>query len=129
MALLEIRTYPDTVLKQKAEPVTSFEGKIQQLFDDLDDVVTSGGQASTVFENSRLVQPYVCQAVRTGEESGSLGPALSYCADMLDESNTELLDVTTRLIEPAILIVMGVIVGGVAASLFIPLFDMTSAMH
>ncbi len=68
----------------------------------------------------------ICQAIRTGEESGNLGGAMSYAADVLDEDNTELLNTVTKLLEPVILIVMGVIVGGVAISLFLPLFDMTS---
>ncbi len=102
--------------------------RFQDLFDRLEEAVTSGGQPSTAFEASGLVQPYICQAVRTGEDSGSLGEALAYCADVLDESNTELVNTMTRLIEPAILIVMGFLVGGVAISLFLPLFDMTSAI-
>jgi len=56
-----------------------------------------------------------------------MGTALTYCADILDEGNTEMVNTLTRLIEPAILIVMGLLVGGVAVSLFLPLFDLTSA--
>ena len=48
---------------------------------------------------------------------------------MLDETNAELVNTTVKLIEPLILIVMGVVVGGVAVSLFMPLFDLTSAMR
>jgi len=100
----------------------------QKLFDQLENAVTGGGQLSTAFEASGLVEPYICQAVRTGEDCGSLGSALTYCADILDETNTELLTTLTRLIEPAILIGMGLVVGAVAVSLFLPLFDMTSAI-
>ena len=108
---------------------TTGNRRFQKLFDRLEEVVTSGGQMSTAFEESGLIEPYICQAVRTGEDCGSLGDAMTYCADVLDESNTELVDAVTRLIEPAILIVLGVVVGGVAISLFLPLFDMTSAMQ
>ena len=95
----------------------------------IDETVTSGGQPSSVFEESGAVEPYVSQALRTGEESGNLGGAMTYCADLLDETNTELVNAITKLIEPAILILMGMLVGGVAISLFVPLFDMTSAMR
>ena len=54
---------------------------------------------------------------------------MTYCADVLDESNAEVVQVVTKLIEPLILIAMGFVVGGVAISLFLPLFDMTSAMQ
>jgi type II secretory pathway component PulF len=70
----------------------------------------------------------VCQAIYTGEDTGSLGGAMTYCADILDETNTELINTVMRLIEPIILIAMGLVVGTVVASLFIPLFDLTAAM-
>ena len=101
----------------------------QKLFNDLEESVTGGGQLSTAFDASGMVEAYICQAVRTGEDSGNLGGAMSYCADILDETNTELVGVITKLIEPAILIIMGVFVGGVAISLFMPLFDLTSAIN
>lgn len=103
--------------------------RFQKLFDDLEEAVTSGGRLSTAFEQSGLVEPYVCQAVHTGEESGSLGGAMTYCADILDETNGELINLVMRLIEPIILIGMGLVVGTVAVSLFLPLFDLTAALQ
>lgn len=102
--------------------------RFQKLFDGLEEGVTSGGQLSRAFEVSGIVDPAICQAIRTGEESGSLGVAVTYCADVMDESNTELISVVMRLVEPAILIMMGFVVGGVAISLFLPLFDLTAAI-
>ncbi len=102
--------------------------KFQKLFSDLQEAVTSGGRLSTAFESSKIVEPYICQAIYTGEDSGSLGVSMSFCADMLDESNEEFINLVTKLMEPLILIGMGVVVGGVAISLFVPLFDMTSAI-
>ncbi len=103
--------------------------RFQKLFRDLEEAVTSGGGLSRTFENSGLVEAHICQAIHTGEESGFLGGSMVYCADMLDESNTELIDTIMRLIEPIILIGMGFVVGTVAVSLFLPLFDMTAAMN
>jgi type IV pilus assembly protein PilC len=101
----------------------------QELFTNLDEAVTSGGRLSTAFEQSRVVPIHICQAIHTGEESGNLGGAFSFCADNLDEDNEELVKVITRLIEPIILMGMGLVVGIVALSLFMPLFDMTSSMR
>jgi type II secretory pathway component PulF len=103
--------------------------RFQAMFDDLENTVTSGGQLNTAFERSGLVEPFICQAIHTGEEGGNPGGAMTYCADMLDEMNTELIEVFMRLIEPVILIGMGLVVGAVAISLFLPLFDMTSALR
>ena len=103
--------------------------RFQNLFGEIEEAVTAGGEISKTFERCTFVEPYVCQAVHTGEQAGSLGDAISYCADMLDETNQELIDAVMRLIEPVILIGMGFVVGGVAISLFLPLFDMTSALR
>lgn len=102
--------------------------RFQQLYDGMESEVTSGGSISVALETSGLISPAICHAVRTGEESGQLGSAATYVADVLDEDNTELIDTLTKLVEPAILIVMGFVVGSVAVSLFMPLFDMTSAV-
>jgi type II secretory pathway component PulF len=103
--------------------------RFQELFDRLDRTITSGGELSSVFGQTDLVEAHVCQAIHTGEDSGNLGGALTYCADILDETNGELIDTSMRLIEPVILMGMGLVVGAVAISLFLPLFEMTSAMR
>lgn len=102
--------------------------RIQRVFDELEETVTSGGTLAPAFERSGLVEPYICQAIHTGEDSGNLGSALTYAADLLDETNAELIRTTLKLLEPVILIGLGFVVGLVSISLFLPLFDLTSAM-
>lgn len=103
--------------------------RFQKLFHDLTSALESGGRLSTAFESSGLVEAYLCQAIHTGEDTGNLGGALSFCADMLDETNEELVNMVMKLMEPIILIVMGFAVGGIAISLFMPLFDLTSGIR
>ncbi|MCH8150416.1 MAG: type II secretion system F family protein [Planctomycetes bacterium] len=103
--------------------------RFQRLFTRLEDTVTSGNELSSAFGEGKLIEPYICQAIRTGEDSGNLGGAMTYVADILDESNEELVNTVARLIEPVILIGMGFVVGGVAISLFLPLFDLTAAIN
>lgn len=102
--------------------------RFQRLFDSLEETVTAGGRIGVAFEESGIVEPYICQAVHTGEDTGNMGTALTYAADMLDETNTEVVNTTMKLVEPIILMGLGVVVGSVAVSLFIPLLDLTSAM-
>ncbi len=103
--------------------------RFQELFDRIEQAVTSGSTFSDTMETSGLIDPAVCQAVRTGEQTGNLGGAMSYAADVLDEDNTELVNTVTRLLEPLIIIVMGLVVGAVAISLFMPLFDITTMVN
>jgi len=103
--------------------------RFQDLFDGIEKCVTSGERMSTAFERSAIADPALCQAVHTGEDSGQLGGSMLFCADMADEDNEELITLTMRLLEPVILVGMGFVVGTVAGALFIPLFDITSAIR
>ena len=47
-------------------------------------------------------------------------------ADFLDEDNEQFLKMLSALIEPVVLTVMGVLVGGVAISMFLPMFDLAA---
>lgn len=90
------------------------------------EVLTRGDSLSVAIGGGGLIDPAVCQAVRNGERSGQLGPVLSSMADFLDEENDVLIKSVTGLVEPLILITLGIIVGLVATSMFLPLFDLTS---
>jgi len=102
--------------------------RYRTLYDRMESEVTSGGTISAALEFSKIIPAPIVHAIRTGEDSGQLGVAATYVADILDEDNNELIETITKLLEPVILIVMGLVVGGVAVSLFMPLFDMTSAI-
>ena len=56
-----------------------------------------------------------------------MAPVLTSVATYLDEDNEVLVKALTSLLEPMILIVLGLIVGTVAISMFLPLFDLTAA--
>jgi type II secretory pathway component PulF len=89
-----------------------------------EDAVTRGEPMSGVFVNSKLVNSSVAEAIRNGERTGKLGTLLLHVADYLDEENEVVVKALTSVIEPIILIVMGVFVGFVAVSMFLPLFDL-----
>lgn len=92
-----------------------------------EDAVTRGDNVSTIFAGSTLVTPAITEALRSGERTGRIGPVLLEVANFLDEDNEVVLKSVTSLIEPLILIALGVAVGFVALSMFLPLFDLTSA--
>jgi len=91
-----------------------------------EECVTRGDVMSTAFANSRLISPYVTEAIRNGEQSGQIGSLLLSIADFLDEENEVIIRSLTSILEPMILIVLGLLVGMIALSMFMPLFDMTA---
>ena len=97
-----------------------------ELMDRAERAVSQGEEISSVFGDTDLITPAVYEATRSGEKSGQVGPLLLNLAEFLDEENEGTLKALTSIIEPVILIVMGLLVGFVALSMFMPLFDVTS---
>ncbi|MFN7021802.1 MAG: type II secretion system F family protein [Phycisphaerales bacterium] len=91
-----------------------------------EDEVTRGGSMSSVFATSALIGQGVTEAVRSGERTGQVGQVLTDLAEFMDEDNEVILRSLTSIIEPVILIVLGLLVGFVAVSMFLPLFDLTT---
>jgi type II secretory pathway component PulF len=91
-----------------------------------EEAVTRGSTMSSAFATGNLVSPSLCEAIKSGEQSGQMGPLLLSIADFLDEDNEVVLKSLTSILEPAILIGLGILVGFVALSMFMPLFDLTS---
>jgi type II secretory pathway component PulF len=89
--------------------------------------VSRGESMAQALADRRLMPTAVVQAVAAGEQSGKLGDALSFIADCYDEDNRHRVALVSRIIEPVILVFLGLVVGTVAVSLFIPLFDLATA--
>jgi type II secretory pathway component PulF len=92
-----------------------------------EDAVIRGDNVSSALAEPTLIIPSVCDALKSGERNGQLAPVLTNVAGYLDEDNEILVKALTGLMEPVILIVLGLIVGTVAISMFLPLFDLTAA--
>lgn len=91
------------------------------------DAVEIGQPMSTVFEDTELVHGLVREGVRTGERTGRIGMMLGNVADFLEEENEATLKALSAIIEPLLLVTLGLVVGGIATSMFLPLFDLTAS--
>lgn len=91
--------------------------------------VAEGELLSLAFSDTPLISPCVHAAIQSGEQSGQLDRLLLTIADFLDDENEMALLSLTSIIEPTILVIMGVLVGLTAISMFLPLFDLTSMTH
>lgn len=100
--------------------------KFERLLEQAVEGVTRGENMSVVLSASSLMSPSVVEAIRSGERSGQLAPVLLMVADALDEDNEVVVKTLTSILEPVILIVLGLVVGAVAISMFLPLFDLTA---
>jgi len=102
-------------------------GEYRALLDATVEHVQKGETLSACLARGEIVEVGVIEALKNAERTGQIGPVLVSMADFLDEENRTLVKSITSLIEPVILITLGVVVGFIATSLFLPLFDLTAA--
>lgn len=124
--LLESRVPLLDTLRLTRDGCTSMQYK--QLLLDAENALTRGDNFSTVLARSDLIDPTITEAVRCGEQTGQMGSVLVSIAEFLDEENEVVLKSLSSIIEPVILIILGLLVGAVAISMFMPLFDITATV-
>ncbi|MEM7624233.1 MAG: type II secretion system F family protein [Planctomycetota bacterium] len=96
------------------------------LIERAEQAVGQGEPVSSAFDDPSLINPSVYEAFRSGEASGRIAPSLITVADFLEEENDVIVRSLTKILEPLILIVLGGLVGLLAVSMFLPLFDLTA---
>ena len=68
------------------------------------------------------------QMVAIGEESGALDSMLSKVADFYEQEVDDAVDALTSLLEPLIMSVLGVLIGGLVVAMYLPIFKMGAAI-
>jgi type IV pilus assembly protein PilC len=90
------------------------------------DLVTQGQRISESLEEERsLFPPTLIQMIGAGEETGKLDVVLGKVSSFYDREVETSLKATTSMIEPLMICAMGVIVGGIALGLLMPIFQLS----
>jgi len=74
--------------------------------------------------NTGIFPNMVVQMVAIGEESGSLDSMLAKVADFYEEEVDNAVDSLSSLLEPMIMVILGVLVGGLVIAMYLPIFQM-----
>lgn len=98
----------------------------EQLWRRVLDDVTCGNQICDSLRGDSLFPPTLVQMIAAGEQTGKLGPVLERISDYYDREVETTLKTVTSLIEPLMITVMGVIVGGIGLALLLPIFTLSS---
>ena len=85
--------------------------------------IREGERIGDPLARSKMFPPMVVQMISIGEESGSLDPMLAKVADFYENEVEAALASLTSAIEPVLIITLGVIVGFIVISLFLPLIE------
>jgi len=92
------------------------------------DEVSTGTQLQESMRTTALFPNMVVQMVAIGEESGSLDNMLSKVADYYEAEVDDLVDGLSSLLEPLIMAVLGVMVGGLVIAMYLPIFKLGSVV-
>lgn len=92
------------------------------------DSITQGDTISEPLRVSRVFPPMVVQMIAVGEQTGALDEMLSKIADFYDDEVDTAVEQLTAVIEPVMIVVMGVLVGGMLVAMYLPMFKMASVM-
>lgn len=93
------------------------------------DEVATGQRLQYAISESGLFPHMVQQMVAIGEESGALDNMLSKVADFYEEEVDNLVDNLSSLMEPMIMVILGILVGGLIVAMYLPIFKLGSAIH
>jgi type IV pilus assembly protein PilC len=80
-------------------------------------------------KKSNVFPPMVDSMIKIGEESGSLDDILSRTADFYEEELEQSLAKMTSLMEPVIIVVMGLVIGFIVVAMIMPMFEMMNTVQ
>ncbi len=90
--------------------------------------VSTGTSLTVAMQNSAVFPPMVTQMVSIGEESGQLDAMLGKIADFFEQEVDEAVESLSSLMEPMIMVVLGVLIGGMVVAMYLPIFKLGSVV-
>lgn len=91
--------------------------------------VMSGMQMNIAMRTTKVFPEMVIQMIMIGEESGSLDDMLSKVAGIYEQQVDDAVDALSSLIEPLIMVVLGILIGGLIIAMYLPIFDIGKVVH
>lgn len=90
--------------------------------------VSTGTSLTVAMQNADVFPSMVTQMVAIGEESGALDSMLGKVADFYEEEVDEAVSQLSSLMEPAIMVILGVVIGGLVVAMYLPIFKLGSVV-
>jgi len=93
-------------------------------------VSIAGGETITKpLKEANVFPPMVIQMINVGEQTGGLDAMLIKIADFYEEEVDTAVEALTAALEPIMIVFLGIVVGGMVVSMYLPIFDMISQVH
>ena len=91
--------------------------------------ISSGRTISEPLIESKVFPPMVCQMISVGETTGALDSMLQKIADFYEDEVDNMVANLMSLLEPAVILFLGVVIGGLVVSMYLPIFQLGSVME
>lgn len=98
--------------------------QIEDACEDIAKHVSAGGQVSEVLAASPFFPPMIRHMVKAGESTGNVDGMMGKVADFYDVEIDATTAALTSLIEPLLIVFLGVVVGGIVMAMFLPIFQL-----
>ena len=102
---------------------------IYKAIEDSSQNISEGADIATPLKKSKMFPPIVIHMVATGEKSGKLEDMLLKVAESYDSETDSTIKALTSLMEPIMIVAMGIAVGFVVIAILLPIFDMTKGIR
>jgi type IV pilus assembly protein PilC len=111
---------------QAMETVAQTSGNkvIEKAIMDAREAIREGERIAEPLRKSGSFPPMVVQMIAVGEETGNLDVMLSKIADFYDQEVEVAVKGLTSMIEPIVIVFMGIVIGGIVIAMFIPMFEL-----
>jgi type IV pilus assembly protein PilC len=91
--------------------------------------IAGGDTIAAPLQKSAVFPPMVISMIAVGEQTGGLDEMLSKIADFYDEEVDAAVSGLLSLLEPVMIVFLGVVVGGMVVAMYLPIFDMINAVQ
>ncbi|WP_028207232.1 type II secretion system F family protein [Paraburkholderia nodosa] len=91
--------------------------------------VRNGAKVSDAFQEAGLANAIAYRLLTVAEKTGGLGPVLDRIAAFQEAQVSRTIDLISRLIEPAMMIFIGVVIGGIVVLMYMPIFEIASSIQ
>ncbi len=102
---------------------------VEEKISDLTDDIKKGSSLSQLISQIEVFPPMLVSMISIGEESGALEDMLEKTSDFYDDELEAAMDKLVRLLEPGMILVMGIIIGVIVIAMLLPMFDIIQTVQ
>jgi type IV pilus assembly protein PilC len=102
--------------------------EVEEAILDARDAIHAGSDLSTPMARAEILPPLLAQMVKVGEESGRLEEMMDKVADFFEMEVRSAIDGAMKALEPALIVVLGAVLGGIIVAMYTPVFDLMTSL-